>query len=108
MLTTGFGIFQILYAIGAIALGVDIFAWLKRRGQDGFKAFINTAIVVAVLIAVVELPFAFLLTIPYVPYIVGALAFFLIGRAVYKVYRWNNRSSTPTSNATTPPTKPKN
>lgn len=102
MLTTGFGIFQLLYAIGAIALGVDIFSWLKRRGQDGLKAFINTAIIVAVLIAVVELPFSFILTIPYVPYIVGALAFFLIGRAVYKVWRWNNRSSKPSS-TTTPP-----
>lgn len=105
MLATGFGLFKILYAIGAIALGVDIYQWLTKRGQPGLKAFINTAIAVAVLVAVVELPFALIMTIPYVPYIVGALSVFLIGRAVIKVLRWNNRKTPAAPTAPTDPTK---
>ncbi len=102
MLATGFGFFKILYAIGAIAFGVDIYHFLTKRGQPGMKALINTIIGVAVLVAIVELPFALIMTIPYVPYVVAALSFFLIGRAVYKVLRWNN-AKTPA--APTDPTK---
>ena len=72
---------------------MDIYQWLTKRGQPGMKALINTIIAVAVLVAVVELPFALIMTIPYVPYIVAALSFFLIGRAVIKVLRWNNRKT---------------
>lgn len=100
MLSFGFGVFKILYAIGAIAFGVDIYQWLTKRGQPGMKALINTIVAVAVLVAIVELPFAFIMTIPYVPYIVAVLSFILIGRAVYKVLRWNNQSNANTTDPT--------
>lgn len=103
MLTVGFGLFKILYAIGAIALGVDIYKFFTKRGQTTMRALINTAIIVAVLVALVELPFALIMTIPYVPYIVGALSLFLIGRAVWKVLRWNNRKADPAANPANPP-----
>ena len=96
MLTFGFGLFKILYAVGAIAFGVDIYHFLTKRGQPSMKALINTVVVVAVLVAIVELPFALIMTIPYVPYVVAILSVVLIGRAVYKVLRWNNAKS-PTS-----------
>ncbi len=102
MLTAGFGLFKILYAIGAIAFGVDIYQWLTKRGQPGLKAMINTVIAVAVLVAIVELPFALIMTIPYVPYIVAGLSFVLNGRAVYKLFRWNNRKTPADTTNTTP------
>ena len=105
MLTVGFGLFKILYAIGAIALGVDIYNFFTKRGQTTMHALINTAIIVAVLVALVELPFALIMTIPYVPYIVGALSLFLIGRAVWKIVRWNNRKPDAAANPANPPKK---
>lgn len=96
MLSFGFGVFKILYAIGAIAFGVDIYHSLTKRGQPAMRALINTVIAVAVLVAIVELPFAFIMTIPYVPYVVAGLSFILIGRAVYKLLRWNNSSDSAT------------
>lgn len=100
MLAFGFGFFKLLYAFGALSLAVDLFPWFRRRGQSGSRAFINTAIIVAVLVAFVELPFALIMTIPYVPYVVGALSVLLIGRAVFKLWRWNNaRATTGTNNS---------
>ena len=100
MLTVGFGLFKILYAIGAIAAGVDIFNFFTKRGQATMKALINTVVIVAVLVAVVELPFALIMTIPFVPWIVGGLSVLLIGRAVYKILRWNNRKAPPAADPT--------
>ena len=102
MLAFGFGFFQILYAIGAILFGADIYHWLVKRGQPTGKALMNTALAVVVLLAVVELPFGFLMTIPYLGYVVGGVAFLMIARGVYKIYRLINGNG---STAAQPPKK---
>lgn len=102
MLAFGFGFFQILYAIGAILFGADIYHWLVKRGQPTSRALMNTVLAVVVLLAVVELPFGFLMSIKYVSYVVGGIAFLMIVRGVYKIYHLINGGAT---NSAQPPKK---
>ncbi len=102
MLAHGLGFFQILYAIGAVLFGTDIYHFLVKRGQTTMRALGNTALAVVVLLAIVELPFGFLITIPYVSYIVGGVAFLMIARGVYKAYHLINDGA---SKSAQPPKK---
>lgn len=101
MLVSAFGFFKILYLIGAIAFGVDIYNFLTKRGQPTMKALLNTVLAVVVLCAIVEFPLGFIITIPAVAYGVAGLALLLIGRAVYKLYRLINKPAN--GNNATPP-----
>jgi hypothetical protein len=102
MLVSAFGFFKILYLIGAIAFGVDIYNFLIKRGMTGLKAFFNTLLAVVILCAIVEFPLGFIVTIPAVAYTVAGLAVILIGRAVWKLFRLINGDGK-SNNTTTPP-----
>jgi hypothetical protein len=103
MLVSAFGFFKILYLIGAVAFGVDIYNFLIKRGMPGLKAFFNTLLAVVILCAIVEFPLGFIVTIPAVAYTVAGLATILIVRAVYKLYRLINGNGSAKSDTTTPP-----
>lgn len=102
MLVSAFGFFKILYLIGAIAFGVDIYHFLIKRGMANLKAFFNTLLAVVILCAIVEFPLGFIVTIPAVAYTVAGLAVILIGRAVWKLFRLINGDGK-SKNTTTPP-----
>jgi len=100
MLVSAFGFFKILYFIGAIAFGVDIYNFLTKRGMPSMKAFLNTLLGVAILCAIVEFPLGFIVAIPAVAYGVAILAGILIIRAAWKLFRLiNGKGNANTSNA---------
>lgn len=106
MIAHGLGFFQLLYAFGAVMFGFDIYHYLttrKNNAQPAMRALGNTVLAVIVLLAVVELPFGFLITIPYVSWVVGIVAAIMIGRGVYKIYHLINPSSE--NSAQQPPKK---
>ncbi len=100
MLVSAFGFFKILYFIGAIAFGVDIYNFLTKRGMPSLKALLNTGLAVVILCAIVEFPLGFIVAIPAVAYGVAGLAVILIARATWKLFRLINKKS---PNTTTPP-----